>query len=781
MHPATSSVSRPLLASARVLLARPTPRAASHARHSAPAASRAWSAMRRVGAAPAAPLAAGTPRRAALFPRRAALFRAVKPSATRAVASAAASPPTRRLALPAATIVASASPRRGFRPPHPSSPRATVAADAEAAAASSSASSSSSAAASKYLGGALTWPSRTRGCGTLGEEDDGDVVQLCGWVDKQRDMGGIVFADVRDHTGLCQIVSDDRSPQEAVEALAAIRAEWVVCARGRVRRRVAPNPKMPTGAIEVAVDSVEVLNVVQRSLPFAVSESGGGGDADTTNNSDEIREEVRLKHRVLDLRRPQMVRNLRLRARTIGALRRVLEERHGFMEIETPMLTRSTPEGARDYLVPSRVQPGACYALPQSPQLFKQMLMVAGADRYYQVARCFRDEDLRADRQPEFTQLDLEMAFTDEDGVLDLGEDLLCAAFETGAGVTLKRPFPRMTYAEAMRRYGCDKPDTRYGLEMAELNDALAGSEFKLFSGAIESGGVVKAIAVPEGARLSNSRLKPKGDVFDEAVKGGAGGLAYARVVDDAGGEGGVFEGGKALCSALAERRDAVLEATGAKPGDLLLFGIGAESVANKSLDRVRQYVAKTLDMIPEGGDLAVLWITEFPMFQRNEEEDRLEALHHPFTAPNQEDVADGGDVRTARAIAYDLVVNGVEIGGGSLRIYRRDVQERVFEAIGLSEAEAEEKFGYLMEAFQFGAPPHGGMAFGLDRLVMMLAGAKSIRDVIAFPKTATAQCLLTSAPGDVSDAQLEELHVMKAPSVSTSGGGEEEEKKKKA
>ena len=475
-----------------------------------------------------------------------------------------------------------------------------------------------------------------------------------------------------------------------------------------------------------------------------------------------------------------MVRNLRLRARTIGALRRVLEERHGFMEIETPMLTRSTPEGARDYLVPSRVQPGACYALPQSPQLFKQMLMVAGADRYYQVARCFRDEDLRADRQPEFTQLDLEMAFTDEDGVLDLGEDLLCAAFETGAGVALKRPFPRMTYAEAMRRYGCDKPDTRYGLEMAELNDALAGSEFKLFSGAIESGGRVKAIAVPEGARLSNSRLKPKGDVFDEAVKGGAGGLAYARVVEADGEGGGGFEGGKALCAALAERRDAVLEATGAKPGDLLLFGVGAESVANKSLDRVRQYVARTLDMIPEGGDPAVLWITEFPMFERNEDEDRLEALHHPFTAPNQEDVADGGDVRTARAIAYDLVVNGVEIGGGSLRIYRRDVQERVFEAIGLSEAEAEEKFGYLMEAFQFGAPPHGGMAFGLDRLVMMLAGAKSIRDVIAFPKTATAQCLLTSAPGDVSDAQLEELHVRKAPSVSTSGGGEEEEEEKK-
>jgi aspartyl-tRNA synthetase len=530
-----------------------------------------------------------------------------------------------------------------------------------------------------------------------------------------------------------------------------MRAEWVVCVTGRVKKRTAPNDKVPTGIVEVAADKVTVLNTVAKSLPFSISGAPEGDD-------DELREEVRLKHRVLDLRRPQMVRNLRLRAKTIRALREVLEDTYDFLEVETPILTRSTPEGARDYLVPSRLQPGACFALPQSPQLFKQMLMVAGADRYYQVARCFRDEDLRADRQPEFTQLDIEMSFTDMDGILSLGEDLMCAAFSKGADVELPRPFKRMTYAEAMSKYGSDKPDVRYGLEMAELADVVAGTEFKLFAGAIEAGGVVKAIAVPEGKRISNSRLKPKGDVFNEAIAGGAGGLAFARVGED----GVTLEGGKALCEGLQPVAEKLIARCGASAGDLLLFGAGDEGTVNKALDRVRQFVAKTLDMVPEGQH-AVLWITEFPMFEFNEDENRLEALHHPFTAPNQSDVANGGDIKQARAIAYDLVYNGVEVGGGSLRIYRRDVQEKVFDAIGLSEEEAEEKFGYLMEAFQFGAPPHGGMAFGLDRLVMMLAGAKSIRDVIAFPKTATAQCLLTAAPGDVSDAQLEDLHIAKA------------------
>ena len=355
--------------------------------------------------------------------------------------------------------------------------------------------------------------------------------------------------------------------------------------------------------------------------------------------------------------------------------------------------------------------------------------------------------------------------------MLSLGEDLMCAAFNVGAGVILPRPFRRMTYAEAMSKYGSDKPDVRYGLEMAELAEIVKDTTFKLFAGAIASGGTVKAISVPEGKRISNSRLKPKGDVFNEAVAGGAGGLAFARVGED----GVTLEGAKALCEGLNPVAEKVIAATGASAGDLLLFGAGDVATVNKALDRVRQYVASSLDMIPEG-EHAVLWITDFPMFEYNEDEDRLEALHHPFTAPNQSDVADGGDIRQARAIAYDLVYNGVEIGGGSLRIYRRDVQEKVFDAIGLSKEEAEEKFGYLMEAFQYGAPPHGGMAFGLDRLVMMLCGAdaKSIRDVIAFPKTATAQCLLTAAPGDVSKEQLEDLHVAKLPPKANASDGAE-------
>jgi len=610
----------------------------------------------------------------------------------------------------------------------------------------------------------LSWPSRSRGAGELRASDVGSSVTLCGWVDKQRDMGGLVFADVRDHTGLCQIVSDDDvTPTDAITAMRALRAEWVVAVTGVVRERKDKNDKIATGAIEMVVTEVTVLNTVNKSLPFSVS--GAASDAETS-------EEVRLKNRVLDLRRPSMTSNLKLRANTIKALRGVLENDHGFMEIETPILTRSTPEGARDYLVPSRLQAGNCYALPQSPQLFKQMLMVSGMDRYYQVARCFRDEDLRADRQPEFTQLDIEMAFTDMEGILNLGEDLMCAAFKGGVGVDLPKPFRRMTYKDAMEKYGSDKPDLRYGLEMSTLNDLLTDTEFKLFATALESNdGVVKAVAVPDGSKISNSRLKPKGDVFLEAVKGGAGGLAFVRVAED----GVTLEGGKALCEALQPCAAELIERVdGAGPGALLLFGAGDSATVNKALDRVRQFLARTLGLVPDessdvsldGSDFskhAVLWITEFPMFEKNEEENRLEALHHPFTAPNQDDVENGGDIKNARAVAYDLVYNGVEVGGGSLRIYRRDVQEKVFDAIGLTKEEAEEKFGYLMEAFQFGAPPHGGMAFGLDRLVMLLAGAKSIRDVIAFPKTATAQCLLTQAPGSVSDAQLADLHVRKA------------------
>ena len=648
-----------------------------------------------------------------------------------------------------------------------SSHRGVVTARAVEASESSAADATPSASSTERKDGVLperlSWPSRSRGAGELRASDVGSSVTLCGWVDKQRDMGGLVFADVRDHTGLCQIVSDDDvTPTDAITAMRALRAEWVVAVTGVVRERKDKNDKIATGAIEMVVTEVTVLNTVNKSLPFSVS--GAASDAETS-------EEVRLKNRVLDLRRPSMTSNLKLRANTIKALRGVLENDHGFMEIETPILTRSTPEGARDYLVPSRLQAGNCYALPQSPQLFKQMLMVSGMDRYYQVARCFRDEDLRADRQPEFTQLDIEMAFTDMEGILNLGEDLMCAAFKGGVNVDLPKPFRRMTYKDAMEKYGSDKPDLRYGLTMSVLNDLLKNTEFKLFSTALESNdGVVKAIAVPDGSKISNSRLKPKGDVFLEAVKGGAGGLAFVRVAED----GVTLEGGKALCEALQPIASLLIERVdGAGPGALLLFGAGDSATVNKALDRVRQFLARTLGLVPDESDVsldgsdfskhAVLWITEFPMFEKNEEENRLEALHHPFTAPNQDDVENGGDIKNARAVAYDLVYNGVEVGGGSLRIYRRDVQEKVFDAIGLTKEEAEEKFGYLMEAFQFGAPPHGGMAFGLDRLVMLLAGAKSIRDVIAFPKTATAQCLLTQAPGSVSDAQLADLHVRKA------------------
>jgi len=597
--------------------------------------------------------------------------------------------------------------------------------------------------------GALEWPSRDRLAGTLGDGDVGGEATLCGWIDKSRDMGGISFADVRDHSGIAQIVASEEASEEVRETFGNLRPECVVRAKGTVRARKSVNKKTKTGTVELVVTELKILNTVGKSLPFAVSDASG--------EKEEIKEETRLEHRVLDLRRPEMARNLKLRHDTLRALRRVLEDEYGFLEVETPTLTRSTPEGARDYLVPSRLQPGGAYALPQSPQLFKQMLMVAGVDRYYQVARCFRDEDLRADRQPEFTQLDIEMAFTDEEGIMKLAEDLMRAAFKSGVDVDLPSSFPKMTYAEAMEKYGSDKPDLRYGLEMATLDAALEGCEFKIFSTALAAaGGTVKALVVNDDGKIPNSKLKPKGDVFNEAVAAGAGGLAFARVAAD----GVSLEGAKGLVEATAAHAAAMIAAAGAKPGELLLFAAGHKALVNKTLDRVRQFVAKTYGFVPENSH-AVTWITEFPMFEYNEDESRFEAMHHPFTAPNQDDVlADPDDLTNARAIAYDLVYNGVEIGGGSLRIYRRDTQEKVFDAIGLSADEAENKFGYLMEAFQYGAPPHGGLAFGLDRLVMMLAGAKSIRDVIAFPKTAAGQCLLTSAPGAVSDEQYADLHV---------------------
>ncbi|MGF1522416.1 MAG: aspartate--tRNA ligase [Leptolyngbyaceae cyanobacterium] len=586
---------------------------------------------------------------------------------------------------------------------------------------------------------------RTHYCGHLQATHIGATVTLFGWVDRRRDHGGVIFVDLRDRTGVVQIVSDPERTPDSFEVANGLRNEYVVRITGKVSRRpeASLNPKLPTGEVEIYADEIELLNAVRKQLPFQVS----------TVEAESVREELRLRYRYLDLRRERMARNLQTRHEVIKAIRRFLEDEEHFMEIETPILTRSTPEGARDFLVPSRVNSGEWFALPQSPQLFKQILMVAGVDRYYQIARCFRDEDLRADRQPEFTQLDMEVSFLTEEEILDLNERLVCHIFKAVKNIDLPRPFPRLTYAEAMSRYGSDKPDTRYGLELVEVSDLVADSGFKVFSGAVKSGGLVKVLPIPGGNDvISNVRIKPGGDLFKVATDAGAKGLAYIRVR-----EGGAIDTIGAIKDNLtAEQTQELLQRTGAEPGHLLLFGAGPTPIVNATLDRVRQAIAKEMNLIPEEA-LNLLWVTDFPMFEWNEDEQRLEALHHPFTAPNPEDI---DDLKTARAIAYDLVYNGYEVGGGSLRIYQPEVQKQVFETIGLSDEEARDKFGFLLDAFEYGTPPHGGIAYGLDRLVMLLAGEESIRDAIAFPKTQQARDLLTSAPSSVDTQQLKELYV---------------------
>ena len=586
---------------------------------------------------------------------------------------------------------------------------------------------------------------RTYYCGQLRSEHIGETVTLCGWVDRRRDHGGVIFLDLRDRSGVVQIVSDPQRTPTSYKDAETIRGEYVLRITGRVSPRPSDslNPNLPTGEIEVYVDRIELLNAVHKLMPFPVS----SGQTET------VREELRLKYRYLDLRRERMSQNLQLRHQVVKAMRRFLEDEYGFIEIETPMLTRSTPEGARDYLVPSRVNAGEWYALPQSPQLFKQLLMVSGLDRYYQIARCFRDEDLRADRQPEFTQLDMEMSFMSQEEILELNESLVCHIFKTVKGIDIPRPFPRLTYAESMSRYGTDRPDTRYGMELVDVSDLVKDSGFKVFSGAISAGGIVKVLPIPGGnSAISNVRIKPGGDLFKEAAEAGAKGLAYIRVKDN----GEIDTIGAIKDNLSPEQKQELLSRTGAQSGDLLLFGAGDTATVNKTLDRLRQSVARLLGVIEES-QLNLLWVTDFPMFEWNADEKRLEAIHHPFTAPNPDDI---DDLKNARAQAYDLVYNGLEIGGGSLRIYQREVQERVFEAIGLSKEEADNKFGFLMEAFEYGTPPHGGIAYGLDRLVMLLASEESIRDVIAFPKTQQARCLLTGAPATIDGTQLKELHV---------------------
>ena len=597
---------------------------------------------------------------------------------------------------------------------------------------------------------------RSNYCGELRTEHINSNVQLCGWVDRCRDHGGVIFIDLRDRTGSIQITVDPDQGSSLFAIAESLRNETVLQITGTVRSRPPEsiNEKLKTGEIEVLANDLKVLNEVQGTLPFNVS----------IHDEEQVKEELRLRHRYLDLRRERMKNNLHLRHRVIKTVRNFLENKE-FLEVETPILNRSTPEGARDYLVPSRVCEGDWFALPQSPQLFKQLLMVGGIERYYQIARCFRDEDLRADRQPEFTQLDLEMSFITQDEILAINENLIASIWKEVKGITLQLPFPKLTWHEAMERFGTDRPDTRYGMELTNLNEILQGIGFKVFSGAIASGGSVKCINVKGGnTSISNVRIKPGGDVFSEAEKAGAKGLAFIRVRENQN-----IDSIGAIKDNLNEAKKVkLLEKTNASEGDLLLFAAGDTPTVNKPLDKVRQYLAKELNLIPlekRKDKWDFLWVIDFPMFEPNIDENRLEALHHPFCAPNSADLGEeksewGARLPEARAQAYDLILNGLELGGGSLRIHQPELQMKVLESIGLPVNEAKEQFGFLLEALEMGAPPHGGIAFGLDRIVMLLAGEESIRDTIAFPKTQQARCLMTKAPAKVSTTQLEELNI---------------------
>ncbi len=580
---------------------------------------------------------------------------------------------------------------------------------------------------------------RTTYCGSVTEEYIGQTVTLNGWVQKRRDLGGLIFIDLRDREGVVQIVFNPDFSDEALKIADKVRSEYVIQVKGQVTKRdqKSVNDKIKTGKVEVQVSSIEILNESE-TPPFSITDVN------------DIDENVRLKYRYIDLRRESLAQTFKMRHQITRSVRNYLDE-GDFFEVETPVLTKSTPEGARDYLVPSRVHDGEFYALPQSPQIFKQLLMIGGFDKYYQIVKCFRDEDLRADRQPEFTQIDIEMSFVDQEDVMTMNEGLMKRIMKDVKGIDITTPFPRMTYAEAMERYGIDKPDTRFGMELINLSQLASQMEFKVFKGAVENGGEVKAIVVENGAddysRKDIDQLQSFASIY------GAKGLAWVKVT---------AEGLNGPISKFfnESHTEELLKETEAKSGDLILFVADKKDVVAASLAQLRNKLGKERGLI-DPNQYNFLWVTDWPLFEYDEDTNRYVAAHHPFTAPKKEheDMLET-DPTNVEANAYDIVLNGFELGGGSIRIHKSDLQETMFKALGFTDEEAQEQFGFLIEAFKYGAPPHGGIALGLDRLVMLLAGRTNLRDTIAFPKTASASCLLTDAPSKVSNSQLQELHL---------------------